>query len=283
MYKCVVLAGPTAVGKTELSIKLAKILDAEIISADASQVYKELDIGTAKIREDQMQGVKHHLIDVANLNENFSAGKYSELVNEILNSSNKTYILVGGTGLYIDAVTLGLSEQKKVDENLRKELNEKDLKSLCKILENENIYLSEEDKKNKQRLIRKIEKGNSSEKRIKGNNREFLNVFLTRSRENIYDRINKRVDIMIKQGLIEEAKEIFKKNQDIKAIGYKELFMYFKGEIDLKKSIENIKTNSRRYAKRQFTWFKNKGYHIYDMDKLSQDEIIEDIRRKLCK
>lgn len=283
MCKCVVLAGPTAVGKTELSIKLAKLLDAEIISADASQVYKELDIGTAKISEDQMQGIRHHLIDVADLNENFSAGKYSELVNEILNSSNKTYILVGGTGLYIDAVTLGLSEQKKVDETLRKELNQKDLESLCKILENKNIYLSEEDKKNKQRLIRKIEKGSSSEKRIKGNNREFLNVFLTRSRENIYDRINKRVDIMIKQGLIEEAKEIFKKNQDIKAIGYKELFMHFKGEIDLKKSIEDIKTNSRRYAKRQFTWFKNKGYHIYDMDKLSQDEIIEDIRRKLCK
>ena len=276
MYNCIIIAGPTGVGKTNLSIKLAKKLNAEIISADSSQVYKDMNIGTAKITDDEKQGIKHHLLDVVYPNEEYSVGKYYKSVNEILNKDDKIYILVGGTGLYLSAITDGLTDMPEVDMEKRAYLNDLKLEELLNMLDDEtknNIDIN-----NKVRVIRAIETKGIKHNNIVGNNRKFLKIFLTMNRENLYDNINKRVDIMIKDGLVEEAKYIFDKYGDnIKSIGYKELFSYFKGEISLEQAIQDIKTASRRYAKRQFTWFKNKEYNIYDLDKENIDVIIDKI------
>ncbi len=278
MYKDIVLAGPTAVGKTNLSIKLAKILNVEIISADASQVYKQLNIGTAKISFDDMQGVKHHFIDIVEPNDVYSVGRYYNEVNKILNDNkNKNYIITGGTGLYIDSITEGMTDTPKVDMNMRKILESKTLEELIGILKEKNLDKNI-DLKNKVRLIRKIEKGNIEYNNIKANDRVFLKIFLTRDRQHLYSRINKRVDIMIEQGLIDEAYNIYKKyGNKVSSIGYKELNRYFENEISLEDAIELIKRNSRRYAKRQFTWFRNKGYIEYNLDEISENEIINNI------
>lgn len=206
MYNAIVIAGPTGVGKTELSINLAKLLKADIISADASQVYKALDIGTAKITEKEMQGVKHHLIDVVNPDETYSVGDFFKATNEILNKNKKTpFLIVGGTGLYIKSITDGLTTMPDVDQKKRKELESMDLDTLVSMLTDKEK--SQIDIKNKVRVIRKIEKRGIEYNNIIGNDRKFLKIFLSRDRKNLYDRINKRVDQMISQGLVTEAKK----------------------------------------------------------------------------
>lgn len=274
MYNCIVLAGPTAVGKTELSIKLAKKIQAEIISADSSQVYKEMNIGTAKIQENEKEGIRHHLIDVVYPNEEYNMGIYYKQVNDLLNKDDRTYIITGGTGLYIQAITDGITQMPEVDRTKRQYLESLELKDLLSLLDNtENLDIN-----NKQRVIRKIETKGIEHSNIKGNNRKILKIFLTRDRENLYDRINKRVDIMFNQGLLDEARYIYRKYQDkISSIGYKELFEYFKGNISLDEAKEDIKKASRRYAKRQITWFKNKGYIVYNLDEISVDEVLNKI------
>lgn len=281
--KCIVLAGPTAVGKTSLSLKLAKEFGMEIINADATQVYKELDIASAKIKKNETMGIVHHLIDVVSPNMEYSVSDYYKDVNKILNENeNKNYIITGGTGLYISAITDGLSDTNKKDEDYRKYLLNLSKEDLINILDKKNISKDNLDLNNKHRLIRRIEIGNHIYNNVKANDRPFLKVFLTRDRENLYDRINKRVDEMLKEGLIEEAKTIYEKYKDnnIKAIGYKELNEYFKKNISLDEAISLIKRNSRRYAKRQFTWFKNKDYLVIDICKNSESEIIDIIRRE---
>ncbi|WP_156286589.1 tRNA (adenosine(37)-N6)-dimethylallyltransferase MiaA [Oceanivirga salmonicida] len=282
MYNCLILAGPTAIGKTSLSIKLAQRLNMEIISADASQVYKELNIGTAKINKEQMQGIVHHLIDIVEPSEIYSVGRYYNDANKILNDNkNKQYIITGGTGLYIDSITDGLTDTPEVDFEKRKILENKSLTELVEILKEKKLD-KDIDLKNKVRVIRKIEKGNIEYNNIKGNDRQFLKVFLTMDRTKLYERINKRVDIMLNNGLVEEAHNIYNKYGDIvTSIGYKELNKYFKNEIDLDTAIYLIKRNSRRYAKRQFTWFKNKGYEEFDIDKLNESQIEENIIRRM--
>lgn len=294
--KGIVISGATGVGKTDLSIKLAKRLDADIISADASQVYKFLDIGTAKVTEDEMQGIKHYMIDVVEPDEDYSVGDFEVEVNKILNEkeeNDENVILVGGTGLYIRAITDGFSDLPTKDEKIRKDLEEKSLEELQEILKKLDLQAYNEiDLNNKLRLVRAIEVckitgGKFSElrvKNIKKNNYNFLKVFLTRNREELYERINKRVDIMIQKGLVEEAKKVYNNYGNslykISAIGYKELFNYFDGKVSLEEAIEDIKRESRRYAKRQMTWFrKEKDYLIYNLSEISEKEIIEDILR----
>ncbi|VWL85142.1 tRNA delta(2)-isopentenylpyrophosphate transferase [Oceanivirga miroungae] len=280
--KCIVLAGPTAVGKTSLSLRLAKEFNMEIINCDATQVYKKLDIASAKIKEEEKKGIKHHLIDIVEPDYEYSVSDYYKDANKILNDNkDKAFIITGGTGLYIQSITDGLSDTNKKDEAYRKYLEGLSKEELIEILDKKNIKKDKLDLNNKVRLIRKIEIGNHEYNNIIGNDREFLKVFLVRDRENLYDRINKRVDIMIETGLIEEAKNIYAEfGENIKAIGYKELNEYFKNNLSLDEAIELIKRNSRRYAKRQFTWFKNKGYLTLDVSKYTEDEIVELIRRE---
>ena len=296
--KGIVIAGATGVGKTDLSIKLAQKINAEIISADASQVYKELDIGTAKVTQKEMQGIQHYMIDVVNPDEDYSVGDFERAVNNILNEScqknGKNVIIVGGTGLYIKSITDGFAKLPSKDEKIRAELEIKNLQELQEMLKelDEKSY-SEIDLSNKLRLVRAIEVclltgekfSELRTKNIKNNNYKFLKIFLTRDRNELYDRINKRVDIMISKGLIDEARKIYDKYKKslykISSIGYKELFLYFDGKITLEEAVDEIKRESRRYAKRQITWFrKEKNYITYNLSEVSENKIIKDILKK---
>lgn len=279
MYNGIVIAGATAVGKTALSIELAKKLDAVIISADAMQVYKKMNIGTSKITSFEMQGIKHYMLDVAEPDEHFDVGMYYDMVNDILKKEKKIPILVGGTGLYISAITDGLTKMPSVDKEYRKELNKKSKEELIEMLKGK-IDLETIDINNPVRLIRKIETLGIEHNNIKGNDKNFLKIFLERDRENLYDRINERVNKMVDEGLILEAKNIYDNYniENIKAIGYKELFSYFKKEIDLEYAISEIAKNSRRYAKRQLTWFRNKKDYVrYNLCEISEENIVDDI------
>ena len=289
------IAGATGVGKTDLSIRLAKKIDAEIISADASQIYKELDIGTAKITDEEMQGVKHYMIDVASPGEDYSVGDFERDVNNILNENSckngKNIIIAGGTGLYIRSITDGFAKLPSKDEKIRKELESKSLDELQETLKklDEKSY-EEIDLSNKLRLVRAIEVclltgGKFSELRtrnVKNNDYDFLKIFLTRNRDELYDRINRRVEIMIAKGLVEEAKKVYNEYTEelhkISSIGYKELFMHFDGKITLDEAVEEIKKESRRYAKRQMTWFrKEKDYIICNLSEMSENEALDEI------
>ncbi|MGL5278651.1 MAG: tRNA (adenosine(37)-N6)-dimethylallyltransferase MiaA [Cetobacterium sp.] len=293
--KGIVIAGPTGVGKTELSIKLAKALNAEIISADSAQVYEEMNIGTAKIAEDEMQGVVHHMIDVVKPIKKYSVGDYQRKVDEILNSDEeKNILLVGGTGLYIDSVVRGLSALPESDPTIREKLMNEDGDKLFEILKEIDPESAESiHPNNKRRVERAVEvfyqTGEKfsilSKKNIKGNNFKFLKVALERDREHLYDRINLRVEIMMQNGLLEEVRYLYEKYGDvlkkINIIGYSELISYINQEITLEDAKELIKKNSRNYAKRQFTWFKNDHEYIwYDLDKMTQDEIFSDILQR---
>ena len=284
--KGIVIAGATGVGKTDLSIKLAQKINAKIISADASQVYKELDIGTAKVTQKEMQGIPHYMIDVVNPDEDYSVGDFERAV--------KNVVIAGGTGLYIKSITDGFAKLPSKDEKIRAELEIKNLQELQEMLKelDEKSY-SEIDLSNKLRLVRAIEVclltgkkfSELRTKNIKNNNYKFLKIFLTRDRNELYDRINKRVDIMISKGLIDEARKIHDKYEKslykISSIGYKELFLYFDGKITLEEAIDEIKKESRRYAKRQMTWFrKEKNYITYNLSEISENEIIKDILKK---
>ena len=296
--KGIVIAGATGVGKTDLSIKLAQKINAKIISSDASQVYKELDIGTAKVTQKEMQGIPHYMIDVVNPDEDYSVGDFERAVNNILNEScqknRKNVIIVGGTGLYIKSITNGFAKLPSKDEKIRAELEIKNLQELQEMLKelDEKSY-SEIDLSNKLRLVRAIEVclltgekfSELRTKNIKNNNYKFLKIFLTRDRNELYDRINKRVDIMISKGLIDEARKIYDKYEKslykISSIGYKELFLYFDGKITLEEAVDEIKRESRRYAKRQMTWFrKEKNYITYNLSEVSENKIIKDILKK---
>ena len=295
--KGLVIAGPTGVGKTELSLKLAEKLKIEIISSDSMQIYKEMNIGTAKISKEEMRTVKHHMIDVISPIEDYSVGDFEVSVNKILldkEEQSENIMLVGGTGLYINAVTEGISQLPGKNLEIRKKLENKKLEELQEILKKLDIEsYNEIDIKNKIRLVRAIEvceiTGEKFSKlkrvNIKNNNFKFLKVLLIRGREELYERINYRVDLMMKNGLLEEVKLINDKYKEfrykISAIGYKELFDYFDGKKTLDEAIDEIKKESRRYAKRQLTWFrKQEDYFMYNLSDTSEEIIFSDILLK---
>ena len=293
--KGIVLAGPTGVGKTDLSLKLAKILNADIISADSAQVYKEMNIGTAKIKEEEMNGIKHYMLDVLEPNKKYSVGEYQRAVDKILaekEKEEKIVILTGGTGLYINSIVNGLSALPESNPKLRDELMNLSIDELYEKLLKLDPKASETiHKNNKKRVERAVEvclmTGQKfsvlSKQNIKNNNYDFLKVCLTRDREILYKRIDKRVEIMMNDGLLEEVKTLYKKYggeilRKINIIGYTQIIDYIEGKISLETAVELIKRDSRRYAKRQMTWFNNdKEYLWFDLEKQSEDEILKAI------
>lgn len=298
MIKGLVIAGPTGVGKTDLSIKLAKLLDADIISADSAQIYKGMNIGTAKITAEEMQGVKHYMLDVVEPIKKYSVGDYQTAVDNILNEKekeNKNIILTGGTGLYIGSITEGLSDLPAGDPILREELLKLDNEELYKkLMELDPQAAQDIHINNRRRVERAVEVclltgykfSVLSKKNIKNNNYNFFKVALERDREYLYERINLRVDIMLEKGLEQEVRDLYEKYGEnlrkINIIGYTELIEYFNGKVTYEEAVENIKRNSRRYAKRQFTWFKNDPTYVwFDLDKLSEEEIINSIMSEL--
>lgn len=262
MSRVIVITGPTAVGKTKLSIELAKKLNGEIINADAMQVYKGLNIGTAKVTEKEKENIPHHLFDIKEVEEEYSIYNYQKdcrkVIDDILRR-NKTPILVGGTGLYIKAALYDykLSEEKTNNtyDNLK---TEEIYKELLKLDKDINI-----DKNNRRRLIRALnyyKENNTSISNNKTNKLLYDTIFigLTTDREILYKKINQRVDNMIENGLLEEVKYYYDKNIKAKplinGIGYKELYNYFDGLCSKEETVEKIKQNSRHYAKRQYTF-----------------------------
>ncbi len=260
MKNIIVIAGPTGVGKTKLSVQLAKLIDAEIINADSMQVYKNLNIGTAKIKDDEKENIVHHLFDIVDINDIYTIFDYQKdcrkEIEKILKKGKKV-ILVGGSGLYIRSA---LYDYKFEKENIKNSYDDKTNAELLEIVKkiepNTTIHIN-----NRKRLIRFLQK--------KDNNQEIRNfaepiydfdiIGLTTDREKLYDIIDNRVDKMIDDGLIEEVKRLYDKKINSKAIntgiGYKELYKYFDGDVSLTEAISLIKRNSRRYAKRQYTFF----------------------------
>ena len=288
------LIGPTAVGKTKLSIELAKKFNGEIISGDSMQIYKGMDIGTAKITREEMEGVPHHLIDIKEPDESFSTAEFQELVRMKINeisSRGKMPMIVGGTGLYIQSVifdyhfteapsdpvfrrSLEEEAETKGQEFVHGKLKEVDPESASRIHPN-----------NVRRVIRALEifhcTGKTAGELQENQSPELLYetalIGLTMDRELLYNRINFRVDLMMEQGLLGEVKFFYEKGlkdcQSIQAIGYKELYEYFYSKISLEQAIENLKQNSRRYAKRQLTWFRNKmNVEWFDMSESKDAE-----------
>jgi tRNA dimethylallyltransferase len=272
--KIIVIVGPTATGKTSLSIELAKEYNAEIINADATGVYTEPLIATAKIKETEKQGIIHHMIDLISLNDDYSIYEYQEKGRELLNNlikNNKNIIIVGGSGLYIKALLydykLDKTEQNKID--LSQYSNEELISIANGIDINNNIHIN--NRKRLERYISYYKKtGKIISKTDSINNKlyDFDLIGLKTSREELYNRINKRVEDMFNDGLLEEAKDLYNKNLKnfSNIIGYKELNMYFKNIITLEEAKELIKQNTRKYAKRQLTWFNNQMNDIVWFD-----------------
>lgn len=252
------IMGPTGVGKTKLSVELAKIYDAYIINCDAVQVYKGLDIGSAKVTEEEKCGIKHFLFDIKNPNEEYSVKDYqTDLRNLFDKYSKKNLIIVGGTGLY---ATAGAYDYRFNDEE-KKDYSNYSLEDLYKLAKEKDINCNI-DKNNRIRLERFLQKDLTSlvEPTLLYNDAIFIG--LTTSRENLYKIINKRVDKMIDNGLVQEVKNLYTnypKSKILKrAIGYKEIIDYLENKITLEEAVDEIKKNSRHYAKRQYTWFNNK-------------------------
>lgn len=277
--KLFILMGPTAVGKTSLSIKLAKDLDGEIISADSMQIYKYMDIGTAKVTKDEMDGVPHYMLDIIEPDQSFSVSNYKDMATEYIrdiNNRNKLPIVVGGTGLYINSLTYNLNfASVPPDEAIRNRLealgdqygNEYIHRMLLEVDEESGQRISIKDRK---RIIRALEIYEITGKTMTEYNKNFrsLNedydlamVCLNMERSKLYENINKRVDIMIDNGLIDEVKHILsmgyhKDLVSLQGIGYKEIIQYLENQISFDDAVDGIKQGSRNYAKRQLTWFR---------------------------
>lgn len=285
MSKIIVIVGPTGVGKTASSIYLAHKYNAEIINADSTGVYKEPLIATAKVTEEEKDGVIHHMLDLVSLDDDFTLYDYQVKGRKILDdliSKNKNIIIVGGSGLYIKALLydykLDKTDNVKVDYS---KYTNQELKNMAdKIDKNNNIHAN-----NRQRLERYITYYKQTGKTIKKTddiNKKLYNfdiIGLKSDRETLYKRMNDRVDIMLKNGLLDEAKKLKDKKNFNNIIGYKELNQYFNGLISLDEAIDLIKQNTRRYSKRQFTWFNNQMKDIkwFDVNYNDFNETIKEI------
>jgi len=300
--KIIVLVGPTAVGKTYVSVELAKKFNTEIISADSMQIYKGMDIGTAKISEDEKQGIIHHMIDIIFPDENYSVSEYKfeseKIVDEIL-IKNKIPIIVGGSGLYVNSLIYDLDFGKaKSDSKIRdyytslyNEYGEDYLYDKLKEVDPESA--GKIHKNNVKRVMRALEVHDITGKKFSEMNTDIRKqskkydcvlIGLSMERNVLYNRINQRVDKMLSDGLIEEVKNLLNKGYDknlvsMQGIGYKEIVHYFDGDMELEESVNILKRNTRRFAKRQFTWFLRdqnvKWYNILSIDEL--DIAVDDI------
>ncbi len=256
MILCIV--GPTAVGKTKLSIELAKKYNAIIINVDAMQVYKDMNIGTAKVTTEEMAGIKHYLLDFVPVNTNYTVFDYQRDARKVIaENKDRNIIFVGGTGLYLKAALYNYKfSLEENTTNTYDDLSNEELKCLCLKKDNTcDIHVN-----NRKRLIRFLNRDDCDKEECRPLY-DFITIGLTTDRKNLYDKIDKRVDIMIENGLVGEAKKFYDDGIFSKAlttaIGYKELYEYFKGNISLEDAVSLIKKNSRHYAKRQYTWFNN--------------------------
>lgn len=307
MNKVICIVGPTASGKTGLAIELAKKIDAEVISADSMQIYKDLDVGTAKVTEEEAQGIPHHMINVCNVEDKFSVADFKSMCYdkiEEIQKRGKNVIIAGGTGLYVNAVVYNMNfTQEETDTELRKELEEiakeKGNEYLHNMLKEIDPVTAEEiHMNNVKRVIRAIEmaknvglksKHMEAEKTRIANEKapyEFVVFCIEQEREYLYSRINLRVDLMIKDGILDEAKKVYdmklpSNNTCMQAIGYKEFFPYFEGTATLEECIETLKKETRHYAKRQMTWFNNKLDCIMLDGSKPKDELVNEIISKL--
>lgn len=296
MSKTICIVGPTASGKTAISIEISKCFNGEIISGDSIQVYRELNIGSAKITKEEMDGIVHHLIDIKSCFDGFSAGEFSELTKqkiEEISKRGKTPIIVGGTGLFIKGLIEGYDysscpRNEAFRQDCKKIIDNHGLSSLYKELQALNPRRAEQISENDQkRIIRalEIEKFSNALPQKGSDINNFVVIGLTTSREKLYERINKRVDEMVENGLIDEVRALFEKglsedSQSMKGIGYKELFPYFRGESSLEECLNLIKQHSRNFAKRQMTWFRSMPY-IKWFENNQIEEIKNYIRSKL--
>lgn len=263
MKNIIVITGPTGVGKTKMSIELAKRIDAEIINADSMQVYKDLNIGTAKITEKEKEGIPHHLFDIVEPTNMYTVYDYQKDARDIINdvlSRGKKVIIVGGTGLYIKALLYDykfIKEDKTYD--FSKMSNEEILDKINSYNLDINLHIN--NRKRLERVLTKLYNNNMQTEKTDTVLYDFVAIGLTTTRDSLYKIIDNRVDKMIEDGLIDEVEELYKKNIHSKAIntgiGYKELYKYFDKEISLDEAISLIKKNSRHYAKRQYTFFNN--------------------------
>lgn len=283
----VAIVGPTGVGKTNMSIELAKHYDAEIISCDSMQIYKKMDIGTAKITDEEKQGIKHHLIDIKDVLDDYSVFDYQRDARKVLDcllNKNKNVIIVGGTGLYLKALLynydfkLNINDKKDYSSYTNKELYD----MVLKIDKNTKIHIN-----NRQRLESYLNNHSYHEKNKKVESKMIYDakiIGLTRPRDELYNAINKRVDYMMENGLEKEARYFYDNNIRSKAIktaiAYKELYYYFDGKMSLDEAVDLIKKKSRNYAKRQHTWFNNqmdvKWFNTYVNDFSKTIKEVED-------
>lgn len=291
--KVIVICGPTASGKTALSIELAKKINGEIVSADSMQIYKDMNIGSAKVTNEEMQEIKHYMIDCVSPDERFSVAEYKtnakNAIEEII-KKGKTPIVVGGTGLYIDALIYEIEYKDiKIDENYRKELQEIEKNQGLEVLYKKALEIdpkamekiSQNDSKRIMRVLEiykatgKNKTEQEAESRLKEIPYDYKVFALTMNREKLYERINKRVDIMIEKGLINEVENLLKKYKEfptsMQGLGYKEVRDYLQEKITKDEMIEKIKQESRRYAKRQLTWFRKNKQTIW-LDSLEKIE-----------
>ena len=286
MIICIV--GPTGVGKTKLSIELAKKLNGEVINADSTQVYKGMDIATAKVTEEEKENIPHHLFDIKEIDEDYTVYDYQKdcrnKIEEIIKRNN-TPILVGGTGLYIKAALYDYKFEEEISNNNEylDYSNEELYNKLLSIDPKTEIHMN-----NRKRVIRALNYYENNNKSLSSKEKtdkllyDVIFIGLTTDREILYDRINKRVDIMLENGLIDEAKKIYNTNIRSKAvltpIGYKELFEYFDNKCTFEESIELIKQRSRKYAKRQYTWNNHQiSVNWFDVDFNNFDNTVNDI------
>ncbi|MCI5714027.1 MAG: tRNA (adenosine(37)-N6)-dimethylallyltransferase MiaA [Firmicutes bacterium] len=301
MYNSIIILGPTASGKTDISINLAKQLNSEIINADCMQIYKELDIGTAKASIEEQDGIKHHLLDFVEPTKEFSVSEYRDLALPIIENlikENKVPIIVGGTGFYVQSLLLDnnygnsyKSEELRLQlKNLASEKGNMEVYNILKDIDPESAEtIHPNDLK---RVIRAIEifklsghKKSELKRTMQTNMQNSIKpliIVLNRNRDELYNRINLRVDLMIKAGLVDEVKNLVSKynltidNQCMQGIGYKEILDYINNIVDIDTAIENIKINTRHYAKRQLTWFRNQVDALWiNLSETSKDDAVK--------
>lgn len=283
MKKVVVITGPTAVGKTKISVEIAKHFNGEIISADSAQVYKRLNIGTAKIKENEKAGIVHHLIDILELDEVYDVKRFQEDTRALIETIDVP-LIVGGTGLYIKAALFDYdftSEGRDLsfEQKHEKYTNEE----LFQLLEEKDYELSKTTHPNNRRRVLRLLSGKKSKKKNKDIPLYDIITFqLTMDRDKLYKRINDRVDIMIKEGLVEEVKTLKDLGHTYNILSYKEINEYLENEVSLEEAITKLKKNTRHYAKRQETWFKNQMETIL-VDVTNVEYAINKIKEEIIK